>query len=125
LAQVGVDEGVEVAIEHRVGVADLVVGAVILHHPVRVQHVRPNLVAEADLGLALRERVHPLFLFADFELVQARLEELHRRGLVLVLRALVLTRDHDPRGQVGQAHGGVGLVDVLAAGAARPIGVDP
>ncbi len=63
-------------------------------------------------------------LLALFELVQARLEDLHGRGLVLVLGALVLALDDDPGGDVGDADGGVGRVDVLAALAAGPVGVD-
>jgi hypothetical protein len=41
-----------------------------------------------------------------------------------VLRALVLALDDDARRQVRDAHGGVGLVDVLAAGAGGAVGVD-
>jgi hypothetical protein len=48
----------------------------------------------------------------------------HGLGPVLVLGALVLALHHDARGQVGDADGGVGLVDVLAAGAGGPVGVD-
>jgi hypothetical protein len=44
---------------------------------------------------------------------------------VLVLRALLLARHHDPRGVVGDAHRRVGGVDVLAAGAGRAVGIDP
>ncbi len=41
-----------------------------------------------------------------------------------MLRALVLALDDDARGQVREAHGRVGLVDVLAAGAGGAVGVD-
>ena len=37
-------------------------------------------------------------------LVETRAQDLHRLGLVLVLAALVLTDDHEPAGQVGDAH---------------------
>src|SRR5690606_1539481 len=37
-SQVGLDETVEIAVEHGLGVADFEVGAVILHHLVRVEH---------------------------------------------------------------------------------------
>ena len=53
-----------------------------------------------------------------------RSEDLHGLGLVLVLAALVLARHHDPGGQVGQTDSRVGLVDMLAAGARRAVGVD-
>jgi len=42
-----------------------------------------------------------------------------------VLRPLVLAGDDDSGRDVGDANRGIGDVDVLAARAARPIGVDP
>ncbi len=48
---------------------------------------------------------------------QTRLEQAQRTGAVLVLAALILAFDHDAGGQVGDADGRVGLVDVLATGA--------
>src|SRR5207244_3171100 len=51
LHQIRLDERIEVAVEHAVGVADLLLGPVILHHAVRRQHVAPNLVAERDVLL--------------------------------------------------------------------------
>jgi hypothetical protein len=44
---------------------------------------------------------------------------------VLELRAVVLTLHDDLAGDMGDAHRAVGLVDVLAAGAGRAVGVDP
>ena len=41
-----------------------------------------------------------------------------------MLRALVLTLNDNPAGNMGNAHGGIGRVDVLAAGASRSIGVN-
>ena len=55
---------------------------------------------------------------------QPRLQQRQRARAVLVLRALVLALDHDARRQVRDADGGIGLVDVLAAGAGGAIGVD-
>jgi hypothetical protein len=49
---------------------------------------------------------------------------LQRLGLVAVLAAPVLALGHDAGGKVGDAHGRVGLVDVLAARAAGAVGVD-
>src|SRR5262245_54652209 len=69
----GVDEGIEVAVEHGVGVPHLGTGAQVLHHPVGMQDVRADLVAEADVGLALRHRGHLLLMLALLELVEPRL----------------------------------------------------
>ena len=55
---------------------------------------------------------------------QLGVEQLHGAGTVLQLRALVLAFDDDAARQVGQAHCGVRLVDVLAAGAGGAVGVD-
>src|SRR3954470_19304963 len=50
-AEVGLDERVEVAVEHAVDVAGLVLGAEVLHELVRRQHVAADLAAEPDLLL--------------------------------------------------------------------------
>ena len=55
---------------------------------------------------------------------KSRARDLHGAVTVAVLRALVLAGNHDPRGQVGDADGRIGDVDVLAALPARPKGVD-
>ena len=46
------------------------------------------------------------------------------RSLILVLRALVLATGDQAGGDVGDAHGGVGGVDVLSALAAGAVGID-
>ena len=51
-------------------------------------------------------------------------QDLHRRLAVLVLRALVLALCLDAGRDVSDAHGRVGLVDVLAAGALGTESVD-
>ena len=63
-----------------------------------------------------------MLLLFDFE--EPRGQDLERPLLVLMLGPLVLAFDHRARGQVGDADGGVGLVDVLTAGAARAERVD-
>ena len=60
----------------------------------------------------------------QLHLVEARAQHLHRLRLVLDLRLLVLLRDDEAARDVGDADGGVGGVDALAAGAARAEGVD-
>src|SRR5207244_8020019 len=122
--QPGAREPVEVAVEDRGGVADLVVGPVVLDHRVGVQDVRADLRAEVDvlrLALLARDLLGPLALGALGELGA---EHRHRRLAVLGLRALVLALHHDARGAVRDAHRRVGLVDVLAAGARRAVRVD-
>ena len=43
--EVGVDEAVQVAVHHGVYVAGLKAGAVVLHHGVGHEHIRPDLAA--------------------------------------------------------------------------------
>ena len=89
-----------------------------------MQDVGADLRAEVDvLGLAALAR-DLLPALALLELEQLGAQHGHRLGLVRGLRALVLALDDDPRRLVGDAHGRVGLVHVLAAGAAGPVGVD-
>ena len=79
---------------------------------------------EADVGLALRQLGHLLLLAPLLELVEPGAENLHRHRLVLVLGALVLAGDDDSAREMREADGGVGLVHVLPARAARSVGVD-
>src|SRR5690606_37226602 len=101
---------------------DFDVGAKVLDAAL-VQHVGADLVAPANVGLGV---FHLLLLghaLAHFLFVQPGLQHLHRLGPVAVLRAVVLALHHDAGGRVGNANGRVGLVDVLAAGAAGAIGI--
>ena len=52
------------------------------------------------------------------------MQQLHRAGAILQLRALVLALDHGPCREVRQAHRRVRFVDVLATGAGRSKGID-
>src|SRR5258705_2889653 len=124
LQQIRLDERVEIAVEHAVDVADLHLGAMVLDHLVRLQHVAANLAAEADFLLRPRNLLQPRGLLLRPEVVESRPQDLHRLRAVLVLRPLVLARDDDAGRQVRDADRGVGDVDVLAAGAARPVRVD-
>ena len=104
---------------------DLVAGAVVLDPLVGVEEVAADLRSPGDvfdLAALLRE---PFGAFALLELDQLRAQELHRRRLVLGLRALVLALDDDPARDVGDPHRRVGLVDVLAARSRGAVGVDP
>ena len=56
---------------------------------------------------------------------QTCLQQGHGARAVLVLRALILTLDDDAAGQMGDADGGIGLVDVLASGTGGAKGIDP
>jgi hypothetical protein len=83
--QVGANEAVDVAIQDTTGVARLQVRAQVLHHPVRLEHVRPDLVAPARLDvLALHRgplRLAPLDLFVE----EARHQDLHRHVAIAAL----------------------------------------
>ena len=94
--------------------------------PVVAKVVGPDLfrsLAGADLAPAiLRDR---FLLLALLHLVEPGAQHLHRLCAILDLRLLVLLRHHDAARKVGDADGGVGGVDALAARAARAEGVDP
>src|SRR5215470_5552216 len=97
------DEVVEIAVEHRLGVPLLDPGAQILD-PRLVEHVRADLVAPADVGLLVLERLLRFVALAQLLLVQLRLEHRHRLGAVAVLRAVVLALHDDPARDVGDPH---------------------
>ena len=79
-------------------------------------------VAAADQGFAFGGFFGLGFAF--LRVVQAGGEDFHRLRFVGVLAAAVLAFDHHAGGQVGDTDGGVGFVDVLAAGAGCAEGVD-
>src|SRR5512135_2575382 len=83
LLQARRDEIVEIAVEHRLRVADLVVGPQVLD-PRLVEHVRADLVTPADVGLGILELRLLLLALARLELVELRLEHRERLGAVAV-----------------------------------------
>jgi hypothetical protein len=80
-------------------------------------------VAPADIGLGVFQLLLLFLLLAHLVVVQAAAQALPGHVAVAVLAAAVLALHHDAGGDVRQAHGRVGLVDVLAAGAAGAEGV--
>src|SRR4029079_7134009 len=84
LLQAGRDEIVEVAVEHGLRVAHLVVGAQVLDARL-VEHVAADLVTPADVGLRVLELLLLLAALAQLELVELRLEHRHRLRAVAVL----------------------------------------
>ena len=111
------------AIKHALAVGGLVACAQVFHHLVGVQDVGTDLVAEADVRLLVFPRLFFGVAHLHFALVQLGLQHFHGGSTVLVLGAFVLAGNDDAGGNVRQAHGGIGLVDVLAARAAGTIGI--
>ena len=118
--KIGIEKALDVAVQHALEVAHVVAGAGVLDALIGMQEVVANLRAEAGLGLFLVLGGLRGFAFFFFQPGQPGPQHLERRGPVLVLRALVLALHDDVRGQVREADGARGLVDVLAAGAAGP-----
>ena len=95
-------------------VRDAVLREIIGAHPV-------GSVAAADLAFALGCDGRGLLCLLG--LVELRAQYFHGLVLILVLAALVLTLDHNARGDMGYADGAFGLVDVLASRAGGTVGV--
>src|SRR4030095_896364 len=111
LLQARRDEVVEIAVEYRLRIAGLVIGPQILD-PRLVDHIGPDLVAPADVGLRVFQLLLRLLPLAQLELVQLPFEDRHRFGAIAVLRAVVLALDDDVGPQVRDSHGGIRVVDV-------------
>src|SRR4029450_1789141 len=93
--------------------------------PLLLEIVRANLLgAAAALHLVASSGRQLLRLPLTLGLEKTRAENAQRLLLVLELALLVLAGDDEAGGQVSDADGGVGRVDRLAAGAARPVHVD-
>src|SRR6266498_1225505 len=123
--EVLVDERIEIAVEHALGISDLEARTLVLDLLIRMQNVvADRLPAEADvLDIAsLLRQLRLTFLLG--ELGEPRLEDTHRRLLVRRLRALVLALGDDAGWQMRDPHGGICLVDVLTTCALGAVGVD-
>ena len=117
------EESVDVPIQYRRRIADLVLGAQILDHLVGVQNVGAHLVAPRAAAVAL-EGVQLGALFQALAFQELGLKHAHRRHLVLQLRLLVLAGDDDTGRDVGESNRRVGGVDRLTARAAGSVDVD-
>jgi hypothetical protein len=121
--EVGTDEGIEVAVEDAVHVADIEFCAVILNEAVGLHHIGADLAAEGNVEFGFVELIRVRLTLLDFEIVEPRAEHLHRELAILALTALGLACDNNVCREVGDAHGGFDLVYVLAALAAGAEGV--
>src|SRR5579863_1944696 len=111
-ADLGVDEVVDVALEHRLGLRGLVARARVLHHLVGVKDVVADLRAPGAAAVAPEVIQFPGLLLAA-ALKQLGLQDRHRGGAVLNLGPLVLAGDDDAGRQVGDPDRGVGGVNAL------------
>src|SRR5215212_307100 len=111
--QVLANEPVEVAVEDALRISDLESRAGVLHELVRVQGVGADrLAAEACVGGAAAFLRQQRLAFLLRSLDETRLQNTQRGLLVRRLRALVLALDDDPRRQMREPNGRIGLVHV-------------
>src|SRR5665213_2784127 len=73
-AEPGVDEAVEIAVEHALGVARADPGAHVLHHLVGLEDVAADLAPPPDFTLLAVELFHLAALLVEPALIQAGLE---------------------------------------------------
>ena len=78
----GLNERVDIAVEHGLGLRSLIAGAQILDHLVRVEHVAANLVAKTNRGLGSANLIERLGALLELNLVQTSLEDLDRKSVV-------------------------------------------
>ena len=81
---------VEIAVHHPLHVADLHLGAVIVHHGVGLEHVGPDLVAPGVVGLGGLDHGPGGLLLLQLLLVERGPQHLHGGRLVLGLAPLLL-----------------------------------
>ncbi len=91
LQKKGVDEGLDLSIQHLLHVGGLQARPVVFHELVGGEDVRTNLAAPGDIFLFAFELGHLLVLLPPIVVIQPGAQDLHGHGPVLVLRPLVLT----------------------------------
>jgi LysR family transcriptional regulator, chromosome initiation inhibitor len=114
-ADLGVDEVVDLPVEHGLCLRGLMARPLVLHHLVRIQDVVADLRPPGAAAVAL-EGGQFAGLFLAAALKQLGLEHGHRGRPVLDLGALVLAGHHDPGRQMRDPDGRVGRVHTLTAG---------
>src|SRR3989344_5270985 len=124
----GVGQGLQhiaqVAFHHLQQLVQREVDAVVREPPLREVVGADAVAAVAAADQALAQSGLLGGAFAALLFLDTCLQHLQRLGLVAVLAAAVLAFGHDAGGQVDHTHGRIGLVDVLATGAAGAEGVD-
>src|SRR3954453_4291975 len=83
--EIGLDERIQVTVEHGVDVAGLVARPLVLHERVRREGVRADLAAEGDVALLPRDLHELVGAFLAHPFGEAGGEDLHRACLVLRL----------------------------------------
>ena len=87
----------------------------ILHHLIRMEHVRADLRAPGDFLLFSISFFLLRGALGHLSFVQTTLQHLHRGRTIFDLRALILTLHHDPASHVRDAHRRIRRVDSLPA----------
>ena len=97
-----------------------------------VRHAALGIIVSTDFGGTVAGGNHRLALGGNLveillvlQVIEPGTKFLERAVLVLELRALLLTLHHEPRGDMRQAHGGIGGVHALAAGTGRTEQIQP
>ena len=116
---------IQIAFEHRCQLVQGQVDAVIGDPPLRKIVGANPLAAISRSDQTASGGGLTRFAFAPFAVTQTGCQDLHRAVFVAMLRAIVLTFNDKPGGQVGDAHRAIGLVNVLTAGAGGPKRIDP
>ena len=114
LLQTFLNKWVKVAIQHTLRIADFHIGAQIFNAAL-VENIRPDLVAPADVGFGVFNRLFFGVALVQLKVIQRTLQHIHRFFAVAVLASVVLALHHDIGGQMRNTHGRIGLVNVLAA----------
>src|SRR5438552_14277425 len=77
LHEIRLDEDVDIAVEHAVDVADLLLGPMILHELVRMQDVTADLAAERDFLLRAANLIELRLVLFHLDVIEPRLEHAH------------------------------------------------
>src|SRR5690606_11173383 len=118
-------EVIQISVQDGFNLACLNRGAMILHHSIRMENIRPNLVSPGDVGFLILHLLELCPPACYLQFIELGSEDLHRRLAVAMLRPLILTLYNNARRDMGDAHRRVGYVYVLPTGSRRTIGIDP
>ena len=124
MLQRGTEELLDLPVKHPLRIRGLVLRTQVLDHPIRLQHVRTDLIAPTSLDVFPANSQALLLALLLRQHQQSSLQHPHRRFPITSQRSLVLATDDKSGRQMSQPHRGGVLLDILAAVTRGAIDID-
>ena len=123
--EIGLDERIHIAIQHRIHITDLEIRPMILDQAVGLEDIGADLAAPGDPFLVTVQVFIGLRLFLATQFIKTGCQHLHGSLLIAMLGSFILALHDNAGRQMGNPNGRIGLVDMLPTGAAGSVSINP